>query len=93
MDVILVKIADGQNVINKHYAFFQNIKCEFFPCHAMNDINCLFCYCPLYNLEEQCGGDFQYTAQGIKDCSKCTFPHNKDNYEIIINKLYKETIE
>lgn len=33
------------------YRFFQNRACEFFPCHAVEDVekfNCLFCYCPLY---------------------------------------------
>ena len=34
----------------RHYAFFQNRDCEYFPCHATKhpeDFNCLFCYCPL----------------------------------------------
>ena len=33
----------------RHYAFFQNRDCEYFPCHATKhpeDFNCLFCYCP-----------------------------------------------
>ena len=37
----------------KHYAFFQNRDCEYFPCHKVKDeenFNCLFCYCPLYAL-------------------------------------------
>jgi len=89
--VILAKIVDGQSVINKHYAFFQNTECEYFPCHKMKDIdnfNCLFCYCPLYMLNENCGGNFHYLEYGIKDCSDCIFPHQKDNYEKIIQKLY-----
>ena len=39
----------------KHYSFFQNRECEYFPCHKGADpetFNCLFCYCPLYALEE-----------------------------------------
>ena len=38
----------------KHFQFFSNSKCEYFPCHSTNDpenFNCLFCYCPLYALE------------------------------------------
>lgn len=91
MVVILAKIVDGQSVIDKHYAFFQNIECEYFPCHKINDIedfNCLFCYCPLYMTGEQCGGNFHYLSNGIKDCSDCLFPHQKDNYEKMIQKLY-----
>ncbi len=61
--------------------FFQNDACPFFPCHeglARERFNCLFCYCPLYALGEDCGGDFSYTASGIKDCSACTRLHDGD---------------
>lgn len=73
-----------------HYAFFQNRECEFFPCHEGADkecFNCLFCYCPLYVLGEKCGGSFTYTKDGIKDCSGCTRPHERDNYEQILARL------
>ena len=55
----------------KHYAFFSNKECEYFPCHAGADpenFNCLFCYCPLYALGDKCGGNFRMTETGIKDC-------------------------
>ena len=70
----------------KHYAFFQNRECECFPCHKTgkpDDFNCLFCYCPLYALGESCGGNFTYTASGVKDCSACLFPHVRENYGAI----------
>lgn len=70
----------------KHYAYFQNTACEFFPCHPGADperFNCLFCYCPLYCLGEDCGGAFTYTETGIKDCSACLFPHDPDNYSAV----------
>ena len=47
----------------KHYSFFRNQECEFFPCHKTDDpdnFNCLFCYCPLYALKDKCGGNFTY---------------------------------
>lgn len=72
------------------YRFFQNKECEYFPCHAGADpenFNCLFCYCPLYALGEQCGGVFTYTEQGIKDCSACLKPHHKENYDRIMEKI------
>ncbi len=72
-----------------HYDFFQNKECEYFPCHEGADkenFNCLFCYCPLYVLGENCGGSFTYTEQGIKDCSKCLKPHRRENYEKIMEK-------
>lgn len=73
-----------------HYDFFQNTKCEYFPCHPgadRNSFNCLFCFCPLYALGEQCGGSFTYTEQGIKDCSACLRPHRRENYEKIMEKM------
>ncbi|MGL5965252.1 MAG: cysteine-rich small domain-containing protein [Fusobacteriaceae bacterium] len=74
-----------------NYKFFNNSKCEFFPCHEMEkpeEFNCLFCYCPLYMMEEKCGGNFKYTLHGIKDCSKCTIPHIKDvGYDHIQKKM------
>lgn len=73
-----------------NYAFFQNSNCEYFPCHKTknpDDFNCLFCYCPLYALGDQCGGNFTYTKEGIKDCSGCLFPHCKENYGKIMEKM------
>ncbi|MFQ7473871.1 MAG: cysteine-rich small domain-containing protein [Anaerovoracaceae bacterium] len=72
------------------YKFFRNDKCEFFPCHDVNDkekFNCLFCYCPLYVFDDKCGGRFVYTENGIKDCSLCRLPHDENSYEYIISKL------
>ena len=74
----------------EQYKFFQNRKCEYFPCHRGvkdGEFNCLFCYCPLYALGDQCGGSFTYTENGIKDCSNCTKPHRKENYERIMEKM------
>ena len=74
------------------YDFFQNKQCEYFPCHAGADserFSCLFCYCPLYALGENCGGAFTYTKEGIKDCSGCLRPHRRENYESITQDLRK----
>ena len=73
----------------KNYRFYQNRACEYFPCHAgvdEADFNCLFCYCPLYVLGKQCGGTCAYTDDGIKDCSSCAFPHEKENYDRVIGR-------
>jgi alpha-ribazole phosphatase len=71
----------------KSYAFVQNRKCEYFPCHEVDDpekFNCLFCYCPLYLVEGPCGGACRYLPNGIKDCSSCTRPHDPENFGDII---------
>lgn len=77
----------------KNYRFFQNQKCEMFPCHQIDDeetFNCLFCYCPLYFLGDKCGGNFTYTAKGIKSCINCNFPHKKENYKKLIDRLKEQ---
>ena len=79
----------------RHYAFFQNRECEFFPCHKGADaenFNCLFCYCPLYALGRKCGGNFRYTEKGIKDCSNCPFPHKRENYDKVTAR-FQEIVE
>lgn len=72
------------------YQFVCNGACEYFPCHKTNDpesFNCLFCFCPLYALGDRCGGNFTYTKEGIKDCSHCLFPHRRENYDKIMEKM------
>ena len=74
----------------QNHAFFQNTKCEYFPCHKnveQGAFNCLFCYCPLYALGDRCGGNFTYTDKGVKDCSGCCVPHEVGNYGRIMEKM------
>lgn len=75
---------------SNNYKFFQHKKCEFFPCH--NDINedefnCLFCFCPLYALGENCGGKFKILENGCKDCCDCSIPHCKNGYDYIMKRF------
>ena len=79
----------------KHYSYFQNKECEYFPCHAganPENFSCLFCYCPLYALGDRCGGAFRYTEDGYKDCSGCQIPHKRENYGHI-NSRYSDIAE
>lgn len=71
--------------------YFKNSQCAYFPCHKTENenFNCLFCYCPLYALGENCGGNFTYTETGVKDCSGCLLPHSEDGYAYILSKLDK----
>ena len=74
----------------EQYKFFQNVACEYFPCHQgvkEEAFNCLFCYCPLYALGDQCGGSFVYLENGGKDCSGCLKPHRAGNYDKIMEKM------
>ena len=78
-------------MINKS-KFFNNKECDYFPCHKTNDFdnfNCFYCYCPLYALGENCGGNYCYTEGGIKDCSNCMVPHNPESYKYIDGKFFE----
>ena len=74
----------------KHFAFYTNKECEYYPCHPVpegTEFNCLFCYCPLYALGEKCGGDYVYLDSGIKDCSGCLRPHRRDSYDYVMSRM------
>lgn len=68
-----------------NYKFFENKDCEYYPCHKFKQINCLFCFCPLYSFDD-CGGDYTI-FNNRKDCSNCELPHTENGYDLIINKL------
>ncbi len=75
--------------MSEHYKFTQHLKCEYFPCHKGADpetFNCLFCFCPLYMLKDECGGNFAIN-NGVKDCSGCTKPHAQDGYAFVMSKI------
>lgn len=75
--------------MTENYKFSQNRKCEYFPCHKVeneDEFNCMFCYCPLYMLKGDCGGNIKYT-NGFKDCSDCKLPHSKDAHSHIMSKI------
>ncbi len=69
--------------------FFANKECEYYPCHKMKgDLNCLFCYCPLYDTD--CGGNYKLIEKNgktIKSCIDCAFPHIASNYDLVMERL------
>ena len=75
--------------MDHNHRFFRNCDCEYFPCHPTadpNQFNCLFCYCPLYVLDDKCGGQFTYTAAGVKDCSNCILPHDPEGFDRVLER-------
>jgi len=79
-------------VVNNH-KFFNNPDCKYFPCHkgegSARELNCLFCFCPLYPMGEECGGKFVWNDKGVKCCEGCYFPHEPENYDKMMSKLKK----
>lgn len=75
-----------------NYKYFFNDICEFAPCHNDVDINCLFCFCPLYKYED-CGGTYTILDNGVKDCSNCILPHKEGGYDYVINFLKRKANE
>ncbi|WP_428561774.1 MAG: cysteine-rich small domain-containing protein [Solidesulfovibrio sp. DCME] len=73
------------------HRYFANTACRYFPCHPGADsqaFNCLFCFCPLYFLED-CGGE-GVLRQGVKDCTACLRPHRPEGYDEILARLREE---
>lgn len=74
----------------ENYKFVQNKACEYFPCHKIKheeEFNCLFCYCPLYALKDQCGGNFAYLKSGVKSCMGCSITHRPGGYEHVMSHM------
>ena len=76
--------------MEQSYRFFENKECKYFPCHkGLEEFNCLFCYCPMYPIKD-CPGTPQIVEKKgkiIKVCTNCTFPHQPENYDRIIEIL------
>ena len=72
--------------------FFANTDCEYYPCHKTDeDLNCLFCYCPLYRFD--CPGNpkmIERNGKMIKSCIDCTFPHRAENFDKIMQILKEQ---
>ena len=78
--------------MENNHRYFKNHNCKYFPCHSQpstGEFNCLFCYCPLYGLEDKCGGNFEY-VKNVKFCVECSFPHAPGSYDIIIAKIEEQ---
>lgn len=67
------------------------------PCHNIENLNCLFCFCPNYNLSIEEGGckinspkgKYVYSPNGkIWDCSDCDWPHKIENIRSIFSEIY-----
>ena len=75
------------------YKFFENKECQYYPCHkGIEEINCLFCYCPMYFLKK-CPGNPKYierSGKKIKNCADCAFPHILENYDKVMAVLKEE---
>ena len=73
------------------YKYFENRECKYYPCHnGIDEMNCLFCYCPMYFLDDCLGTPTFITKDNgtvVKNCTGCTFPHNPGNYGKIMKKL------
>lgn len=77
--------------MDNSYRYYKNLDCKYFPCHKVEkteEFNCMFCYCPLYFLEE-CGGNYNISS-GIKDCTDCIIPHKYAGYDYINKKIMEE---
>lgn len=68
------------------YKYFENRECSYYPCHECEHINCLFCYCPMYNMSN-CPGNYiinEKDGKQVKSCINCDFPHREENYDKVM---------
>lgn len=76
--------------MDNSHRFFKNVDCRYYPCHdGLDELNCLFCYCPLY-CREKCPGTPEFIEKDgrrIKRCVNCVFPHRPENYDKIVAAL------
>lgn len=89
--------------MSDHCSFVHNANCEYAPCHkgweqegyAKEQLNCLFCYCPMYQASH-CLGSPQWISgrygERIKDCSNCIYPHILSHYENIMQFMAQPVI-
>ena len=63
-------------------------KCSYYPCHNMLDLDCKWCFCPIYACYNDKLGDYVYDngeivkgkdGKPLWDCSDCTLFHDKKN--------------
>ena len=76
--------------MSEYYKFFQNKKCEYFPCHKgipEEDFNCLFCYCPLYTLGKSCGGNCEFLEKWSQILHEMWFSASANNYDKVISRF------
>ncbi|MCQ2550420.1 MAG: cysteine-rich small domain-containing protein [Lachnospiraceae bacterium] len=74
------------------FQYFENRDCKYYPCHkGIEHINCLFCYCPLYSMQNCPGNYIMIEVEGkpLKSCMDCSFPHKAENYDKV-NAILKQ---
>lgn len=88
LTIVIVKTSSTH--IENDSRYFENRACAYYPCHkGIEHINCMFCYCPFYMLEK-CPGNPRFidkNGRKIKSCIDCSFPHRKENYDKIMERL------
>lgn len=75
------------------YRFFENKEFDYFPCHeGLDNFNCLFCYCPMYHVKNCPGNPVYKEKEGkrLKICTNCTFPHQAENYDKVIDVIKRQ---
>jgi Zn-finger protein len=81
-----------KNNLSECVCYKQNKKC-----HDVQDLNCLFCFCPNYDRSVKEGkckinspkGKYIDNHEGkILDCSDCDFPHSKEVVKKILMRIY-----
>ena len=84
----ILKHTDNKKQAERKQTYVQELLLLFPPGMRIFSLpSGLFCYCPLYVLGADCGGSFTYLENGCKDCSRCLYPHRRENYEAVVGRF------
>ncbi|MDR3291581.1 MAG: cobalt-precorrin-3B C(17)-methyltransferase [Methanobrevibacter sp.] len=79
------------NFINNESHDGSNKTCGYYPCHAMENQQCDFCYCPFYPCGDGSTGGKWIKNKNVWNCIDCTWIHKKDVVDCLKPKI-KEII-
>lgn len=86
-------VLTNERSVRMSFRYFENRDCPYYPCHKLEHMNCLFCFCPLYRIPD-CGGHYVMIpgkdGRRVKDCSGCLVPHRPEGYDYIIRRLQED---
>ena len=70
-------------------------KCEYYPCHDLDVIDCTFCFCSFYPCEDDLtGGEIVTTENGkvVWGCKNCVWIHKPKVAQKVLNEILKLNI-
>ncbi|MDR3223405.1 MAG: cobalt-precorrin-3B C(17)-methyltransferase [Methanobrevibacter sp.] len=81
------------NFINNKSPNGSDKTCGYYSCHAMENQQCDFCYCPFYPCGDGSTGGKWIKNKNVWNCIDCTWIHEKDVVECVKPKIKEILME